>query len=103
MPESIFHVNDAEDAFPVQFWSNVREGMDDEVFTFDRAVQVAGIKTDTQLSVRLLHDNERVYPVGRFVATDENAVLDHFIEKLLKLGLYGERNATRGVNNRLHS
>ena len=46
MPESIFHVNDAEDAFPVQFWSNVREGRDDEVFTFDRAVQVVGIKTD---------------------------------------------------------
>ena len=50
-----------------------------------------------------LHDNERVYPVGRFVATYENAVLDHLIEKLLKLWLYGQRNATRGVNNRLHS
>ena len=35
---------------------------------------------------------------------DENAVLDHLIAKLLKYtGLYGERNATRGVNNRLHS
>ena len=41
--------------------------------------------------------------VGRFVAMDENAVLDHLIAKLLKFWLYGERNATRGVNNRLHS